>query len=44
VPQLILSIFIAILALIVIACGIAFGLGGKDIAKKILEEWKEKLP
>ena len=44
VPNLILSIFIAILALIVIACGIAFGLGGKEIAKKILEEWKGKLP
>lgn len=44
VPNLILSIFIAILTLIVIACGIAFGLGGKEIAKKILEEWKGKLP
>jgi hypothetical protein len=43
VPNLILSLFIAILGLIVLACGIAFGLGGKDIAKKILEEWKEKI-
>ncbi len=43
VPDLILSLFIAILGLLVLACGIAFGLGGKEIAKKILEEWKEKL-
>lgn len=43
VPNLILSIFIAILVLIVLAVGISFGLGGKEIAKKILEEWKEKL-
>jgi len=44
VPHLILSLFIAILALIVLAVGISFGLGGKDIAKKILDEWKNKLP
>lgn len=44
VPNLILSIFIAILGLIVLALGLAFGLGGKEIAKKILEEWKKKLP
>jgi small-conductance mechanosensitive channel len=43
VPNLILSIFIAILVLIVLAVGISFGLGGKEIAKKILDEWKEKL-
>lgn len=43
VPHLILSLFIAILGLIVLAVGISFGLGGKEIAKKILEEWKEKL-
>lgn len=42
VPDLILGLFIAILGLIVISCGISFGLGGKEIAKKILEEWKEK--
>lgn len=44
VPNLILSIFIAILGLIVLALGLAFGLGGKEIAKKTLEEWKKKLP
>jgi len=43
VPNLILSVFVAILVLIVLAAGISFGLGGKEIAKKILEEWKEKL-
>ena len=44
VPELILSIFIAILAILVLVIGISFGLGGKDFAKKILDEWKEKLP
>jgi len=43
VPYLILALFVAILALMVLALGISFGLGGKEIAKKILEEWKEKL-
>jgi len=43
VPHLILALFVAILGLIVISVGISFGLGGKEIAKKILEEWKEKL-
>ncbi|MBZ9572177.1 hypothetical protein KJA15_02515 [Patescibacteria group bacterium] len=43
VPNLILSIFVAILGLIVLSCGLAFGLGGKNLAKKILEELKEKL-
>jgi len=43
VPELILSIFIAILALIVLAVGISFGLGGKELAQKVLEELKEKI-
>jgi len=43
VPHLILALFIATLGLIILAVGISFGLGGKEIAKKILEEWKEKL-
>ena len=41
--NLVLSVFIAILALVVLAAGIAFGLGGKDLAKKILEEFKERI-
>lgn len=44
VPELILSIFVAILALVVLAGGIAFGLGGKDLAQKILEELRGKFP
>lgn len=43
VPTLILSIFIGFVALIVITFGLAFGLGGKDLAKKILEGWEEKM-
>jgi len=41
--NLVLSVFIAILALVVLAAGIAFGLGGRDLAKKILEEFKERI-
>jgi hypothetical protein len=40
---LVLSIFIAILATLALAIGISFGLGGKDLAKKILDEIKNKI-
>jgi len=43
VPALILSIFIAFLVLIVLVLGISFGLAGKDLAKKILDELKDKI-
>lgn len=43
VPTLILSIFIGFIALIVISFGLAFGLGGKDIAKKILEDLETRI-
>ncbi|MFA5368394.1 MAG: hypothetical protein WC303_00035 [Candidatus Paceibacterota bacterium] len=43
VPTLILTIFIGFVALIVITFGLAFGLGGKDLAKKVLEDLEEKL-
>jgi len=42
VPSLILSIFIGMVTTISLALGIAFGLGGKDIAAKILKELEEK--
>jgi len=42
-PVLILTIFIGLVFLIVLAVGIAFGLGGKEIAAKILKELEEKL-
>ena len=41
-PFLILTIFIGMVATISIALGIAFGLGGKDLAAKILKELEEK--
>jgi len=41
-PYLILAIFIGMIATISIALGIAFGLGGKDLAAKILKELEEK--
>jgi len=41
-PSLILAIFIGMVATISIAMGIAFGLGGKDLATKILKELEEK--
>jgi hypothetical protein len=41
-PSLILVIFIGMVAAISIAIGIAFGLGGKELAAKILKELEEK--
>jgi len=43
VPTLILTIFIGFVGVIVITIGIAFGLGGKEIAAKILKELEEKI-
>ena len=43
VPTLILSIFIGVIAMITITVGIAFGLGGKEIAVKILKELESRL-
>ncbi len=41
--QLIITLFTAFVALIAIAGGLAFGLGGKDVASEILESLKKKL-
>jgi len=41
-PSLILVIFIGMVTAISIAIGIAFGLGGKELAAKILKELEEK--
>lgn len=43
VQTLVLAIFIGVVALIVISLGIAFGLGGKDLAKKILEDMENRV-
>lgn len=40
---LVLSIFIAFLAALALAAGISFGIGGKDLAKKVLDEIKNKI-
>lgn len=42
-PDLIMTIFVGFVGTVVIAVGIAFGLGGKDIAAKILKEFEEKV-
>jgi hypothetical protein len=42
-PTLILTIFVGFVGVIVIAVGVAFGLGGKDMAAKILKEFEEKI-
>ena len=42
VPQIISGIFFAFLAIISLSVGIAFGLGGKDFAAKILKDLQEK--
>jgi hypothetical protein len=43
VQTLILAIFIGVISLIVLSLGIAFGLGGKDMAAKILEDIEKKV-
>jgi len=43
VQTLILTLFIGVIALIVIALGLAFGLGGKEMATKILEDIEKKV-
>lgn len=43
VQTLILAIFIGVIALIVISLGLAFGIGGKDMAKKILEDIEKRV-
>ncbi len=42
VPTLILTIFVGVIAIIVLAIGISFGLGGKDLAARILKELENK--
>ena len=42
-PDLITMIFIGFIGTMVIAIGVAFGLGGKDIAAKILKDFEEKI-
>lgn len=42
-PEIIQILVTGVVALIVIAGGLAFGLGGKDMAKETLENLKEKL-
>jgi hypothetical protein len=41
--QLFLSLFQGVIALLVIAGGLAFGLGGKDVAADVLKKMKNKL-
>jgi hypothetical protein len=43
VQTLVLAIFIGVIALIVISLGLAFGIGGKDVAKKILEDVEKRV-
>jgi len=43
VQTLILTIFIGVVAIIVIALGVSFGLGGKDMAKKILDDIEQRV-
>ena len=43
VPELVLTIFIGFVAFIVLVFGLAFGLGGKEFAKKILDDLEKKI-
>ena len=42
-PTLVITIFVGFVAMMVLTVGIAFGLGGKEIAAKILKELEEKM-
>ena len=42
-PEMIQTLFSGLIALIVISFGLAFGLGGKDVAAEFLQEWTRKL-
>jgi predicted secreted protein len=43
VQTLVLAIFIGVIALIVVSLGLAFGIGGKDMAKKLLEDMEKRV-
>jgi len=43
VPELILAAFIGFIAFIVLFLGLSFGLGGKDLAARILEDIEKKI-
>jgi len=37
------ALFTGLVAFFVISFGLAFGLGGKDVAAEILQDWRRKL-
>jgi len=41
--NIVLAAFIAIIGMVTVAAAIAFGIGGRDLAKRRLEEWDQKL-
>lgn len=41
-PELVQTIFTALVAMIALAGGLAFGLGGKDFIREMLEEMRKK--
>ncbi|NLX57990.1 MAG: hypothetical protein GXY74_02750, partial [Phycisphaerae bacterium] len=41
--NIVLVAFVAIIGMVAIAAAIAFGIGGRDLAKRRLEEWDQKL-
>ncbi|MDD5569440.1 MAG: hypothetical protein PHG23_03440, partial [Candidatus Pacebacteria bacterium] len=43
VPVIVLTLFIGFVALIVLVFGLAFGLGGKEIARKLLENLEDRI-
>jgi|GEM_PF-1789888 len=43
IPEMILTVFIGLVAVLVLIIGISFGLGGKDFVAKIFKEIEEKL-
>lgn len=43
VPTLILALFIGFISMVVLVVGISFGLGGKDLAARMLKDLEEKI-
>jgi hypothetical protein len=41
--QLVVTLFTGLVGVFTISLGLAFGLGGKDMAKDILEDFREKI-
>ncbi|MCD6500574.1 hypothetical protein J7K42_00975 [bacterium] len=42
-PDIVRILITGFVALVVVSCSLAFGLGGKDMAREVIENWRNKL-